>query len=89
MNNSGVIQTSKSADLVTHKILIEGEELSKTYQVKSVVVQNEVNRIPMAQIVLTDGEASERDFKLSNEELLIPGKKIENGKFNTNREIGF
>lgn len=77
MNNSGVIQTSQSADLVTHKILIEGEELSKTYQVKSIVVQNEVNRIPMAQIVLTDGEASERDFKLSNEDLLIPGKKIE------------
>jgi Rhs element Vgr protein len=77
MNNSGVIQTSKSADLVTLKILIEGEELSKTYQVKSIVVQNEVNRIPMAQIVLVDGEASERDFKLSNEDLLIPGKKIE------------
>lgn len=77
MNNSGVIQTSKSADLVTHKILIEGTELSKTYQVKNIVVQNEVNRIPMAQIILTDGEASERDFKLSNEDLLIPGKKIE------------
>lgn len=77
MNNSGVIQTSKSADLVTLKILIEGEELSKTYQVKSIVVQNEVNRIPMAQIVLVDGEASEREFKLSNEDLLIPGKKIE------------
>jgi Rhs element Vgr protein len=76
MNNSGVIQTSKSADLVTHKILIEGKELSKTYQVKSIVVQNEVNRIPMAQIVLIDGEASKRDFKLSNEDLLIPGKKI-------------
>lgn len=77
MNNSGVIQTSQNADLVTHKLLIEGEELSKTYQVKSIVIQNEVNRIPMAQIVLIDGEASERDFKLSNEELLIPGKKIE------------
>ncbi|MDW8850073.1 type VI secretion system tip protein VgrG [Flavobacterium sp. MMLR14_040] len=77
MNNSGVIQTSQNADLVTHKVLIEGTELSKTYQVKSIVVQNEVNRIPMAQIVLTDGEASERDFKLSNEDLLIPGKKIE------------
>ena len=50
MSNSGVIQTSQSADLVTHKILIEGEELSSTYQVKSIVVQNEVNRIPMAQI---------------------------------------
>ena len=77
MNNSGVIQTSQSADLVTHKILIEGEELSKTYQVKSIVVHNEVNRIPMAQLVIIDGEAATRDFKLSNEDLLIPGKKIE------------
>lgn len=77
MNNSGVIQTSQSADLVTHKILIEGEELSKTYQVKSIVVHNEVNRIPMAQIIIIDGEAATRDFKLSNEDLLIPGKNIE------------
>jgi phage protein D len=77
MNNSGVIQTSKSADLVTHTILLEGTELSKTYQVKSIVIQNQVNRIPLAQLVLVDGEASERDFKLSNEDLLIPGKKIE------------
>nr|WP_315157149.1 type VI secretion system tip protein VgrG [uncultured Flavobacterium sp.] len=78
MNNSGVIQTSQSPDLVTHKILIgEGEELPKTYQVKSIVVHNEINRIPMAQIILIDGDASERDFKLSNEDLLIPGKKVE------------
>lgn len=77
MNNTGVIQTSQSADLVTFKILIEGEELSKTYQTKSIVVQNEANRIPMAQIILIDGDASARDFKLSNEDLLVPGKKIE------------
>lgn len=77
MNNSGVIQTSQSFDLVTHKILLDGQELSQTFQVKSIVVQNEVNRIPMAQIVLIDGEPSERDFKLSNEDFLIPGKKIE------------
>ena len=77
MNTSGVIQTSQSADLVTRKILIEGEELSASYQVKSIVVQNEVNRIPMAQIILIDGEAASKDFKLSNEDLLIPGKEIE------------
>ena len=77
MNNSDVIQTSKSADLVTHKLLIEGTELSGIYQVMSIVVHNEVNRIPMAQIILTDGDAAARDFKLSNEDLLIPGKKIE------------
>ncbi|MEP0263087.1 type VI secretion system tip protein VgrG [Dokdonia sp.] len=77
MNNSGVIQTSKSPDLVTYKVLTEGQELSNVYQVKSIMVKKEVNRIPMAQIVLVDGEASERDFKLSNEDLLIPGKSIE------------
>ncbi len=77
MNNSGVIQTSKSADLVTFKILTEGEELSKKYQVKSIVVTKEVNKIPTAQIVLIDGEAAKREFKLSNEELLAPGKEIE------------
>lgn len=77
MNNSGVIQTSQSPDLVTFKILTEGQELSNIYQVKSIMVQKEVNRIPMAKIVLIDGEASERDFALSNEDLLIPGKSIE------------
>ncbi|MGS2764496.1 type VI secretion system tip protein VgrG [Sinomicrobium sp. M5D2P9] len=77
MNNSDVIQTGRSADLVTHKVLIEGEELSGEYQVKSIAIAKEVNRIPTAQLVLIDGEPSERDFKLSNEELLVPGKKIE------------
>ena len=77
MNNSGVIQTSKSADLATSKILIEGEELTKAYQVKSIAVDKEVNRIPTAQLVIIDGEPAKRDFKISNENLLIPGKKIE------------
>lgn len=77
MNNSGVIQTSKSDDLITFTVLSEGEELSKAYEVKSVAVTKEVNRIPTAKIVLIDGEASTREFKLSNEDLFIPGKKIE------------
>lgn len=76
-NNTGVIQTSKSADLITYKILIEGEQLPGIYGVMSIVVSKEVNRIPMAQIVLVDGDASQNDFPLSNEDLLIPGKKIE------------
>lgn len=77
MNNSGVIQTSKSADLVTFKILTEGNELSKIYEVKSIAVIKEVNKVPIARIVLLDGEASKRDFDLSNEDFLIPGKEIE------------
>ena len=77
MNNSGVIQTSKSDDLITFSVLTEGQELSKAYEVKSIAVTKEVNKVPTAKIVLIDGEASSREFKLSNEDLFIPGKKIE------------
>ncbi len=77
MSNSEVINTSKSADLVTHKILVDGQELSKQYQVKQLLIHKEVNRIPTATIMLLDGEAATRDFALSNETLLIPGVKIE------------
>lgn len=77
MNNSRTIQTSKSSDLVTFKVIIEGEELSKKYQVKQILVNKEVNRIASATLVLIDGDAAKQDFKLSNEDLLIPGKKIE------------
>jgi len=76
-NNTGVIKTSKSSDLVTFKVLIEGQELSAVYQVKSIAVTKEINRIPTAQIVLIDGDAAQQDFVLSNEDLFIPGKEIE------------
>ena len=77
MNNSRNIQTSQSADLITFKVIVEGEALSKKYQVKQVRVDKEVNRISSAVIVLLDGDAAQQDFELSNEDLLIPGKKIE------------
>ncbi len=77
MPNSRTIETSRSADLVTFKILIEGREISSAYQVKNISVEKEINRIPFAQLVFFDGEAASQDFSLSNEDFLIPGKKIE------------
>ena len=77
MNNSRTIQTSQSPDLVTHKVLIDGEELSGVYQVKNIAIEKEINRIPFAQLVIVDGEAATQDFALSNEDLMIPGKELE------------
>lgn len=77
MPNSRIIETSQSADLVTFKILIDGREISSSYQVKNISVEKEINRIPFAQIVFIDGDAASQDFDLSNEDFLIPGKKIE------------
>lgn len=77
MPEQRVINTSRSADLVTYKILVEGEELSKNYQVMNMVVEKEINRIPTAKIILLDGDPASQEFKLSNEELFVPGKEVE------------
>jgi len=77
MPEERVINTSRSADLVTYKILVEGEELSSVHHVLNIAVEKEINRISSAKIILRDGEPAEQDFSLSNEELFVPGKQIE------------
>jgi len=77
MPQQRVIQTSQSADLVTLKILLEGEQLSSAYQVLNVVVEKEINRIPTAKIVLVDGDPASQEFELSNQDFIDPGKEIE------------
>ncbi len=77
MPEQRVIGTSQSSDLVTFKVLVDGEELSKTNQVMSIVVEKEVNRIPTARIVLLDGDPAAQEFELSNQDLFVPGKEIE------------
>ncbi|WP_294212972.1 type VI secretion system tip protein VgrG [Chryseobacterium endophyticum] len=77
MNNSGYIQTAKNADLITFKVMSGGTELPGRYGITHIVVEKEINRIPYACITILDGSAPEQDFKLSNEDLLIPGKEIE------------
>jgi len=77
MDNSRTISTSQSPDLITFTILVNGTALSETYQVASIAVDKEINRIPFAQIAIYDGEAASQDFTLGNEALLIPGNEIE------------
>lgn len=76
-NNSGVIQTNKNPDLVTYTVLVEGNPISGAEHVHSVSISKEINRIPTATIIVSDGDTSTRDFSLSNQDLLIPGKKVE------------
>lgn len=77
MDNSSKIQTSKNPDLVTFKVLVNGEEIPQTYQIFAITVSREVNRIPTASLVIIDGSASEQTFAKSNEDYLIPGKEVE------------
>lgn len=77
MDNSVAIKTSKNPDLVTYKVLIDGQEVPQTCQVYSIVVTKEVNRLSTATVVVIDGSAPKADFEISNQDYLIPGKTIE------------
>jgi Rhs element Vgr protein len=71
------IATARPASVVTSVIKIEGNEIARTFQVDSITVTKEINRIPWAKVILLDGSASSENFEASNDALFIPGKKIE------------
>ncbi len=77
MNNTGIIQTGKSPDLVTHQILVEGNEIPGTYPVLGIAVRKEFNRIASARITFYEGTPSDQNFQISNSSFFVPGKKIQ------------
>lgn len=62
---------------VTITILSAGKTMDPTYEVVSVDILKEVNRIPSAQIVLLDGSAAEQKFAISDDAFFEPGKEVE------------
>ncbi|MNU56225.1 phage late control protein GPD [compost metagenome] len=77
MNNTGVIQTGKSPDLVTYQILVEEHEIPGTYPVLAISVRKEFNRIATARITFYEGTPSDQNFTISNSDFFVPGKKIQ------------
>ncbi|HRQ50878.1 MAG TPA: hypothetical protein PLR74_10105 [Agriterribacter sp.] len=71
-----LIPNSSRHDVATFDILVDDRNINPSYQVLSLSITKEINRIPAAKIVLRDGEASDRSFEISNSNDFIPGKKI-------------
>lgn len=63
-------------DINTFDILIDDKAIDSQYQVVSLSVTKEVNRIPSARILIRDGEASARTFAISSQNDFVPGKKV-------------
>jgi Rhs element Vgr protein len=72
-----VIPNNAVHDVASYEILVNGTPADPTFQVLSIHVIKEVNRIPIAKIIFRDGDASERDFALSNEDVFMPGRQIQ------------
>src|SRR5882724_1779606 len=77
MGEELLIPNPAKYDVSTYNILVDGKEVNPTYQVYSLSISKEVNRVSIAKIVIRDGEASERNFEISNKEDFAPGKKIQ------------
>ncbi len=77
MTNPRVLPISETTGTVTFSILIDGKEAPETLEFDSFVTHKEVNKIPVARIILKDGDVSTEDFEISNQDLFIPGKSIE------------
>ncbi len=67
----------RASDLVTTTVKAGGEVLPRQYQVLSILVSSEINRIPTARITLVDGDPASETFALSESEHFVPGQTIE------------
>ena len=63
--------------VVTATILSEGKVMNPEYNLMSIDIIKEVNKIPIAQIILLDGDATKQKFAISNTDFFKPGKEIE------------
>jgi Rhs element Vgr protein len=74
-----LIPNDSKHDVATFEILLGDAQtaMNPAYQVLSVSIVKEINRIPVAKIVIRDGDASERTFEISESDDFLPGKKIQ------------
>lgn len=62
--------------IVNVVITLNGQTLPDAYQLASVKVYKEVNRIPKAYINVIDGDIAENKFAASNDSLFAPGVQV-------------
>lgn len=77
MPNERTIPSAKAKSVVTTTLFSDGNEVTKQYQVLSIVVNKEVNRIASAMITILDGEPSKESFEISSKPEFEPGKELE------------
>lgn len=77
MPNERTIPSDRPKSVVTQTIFSGGNEVSKQYHLLSIHINKEVNRIPSAILVYTDGDPGKETFELSSEIDFEPGKEIE------------
>ncbi|MCE7991204.1 MAG: type VI secretion system tip protein VgrG [Roseivirga sp.] len=66
-----------SANVVTYEVSAGGSAIPDTYDIDSIIVTKQVNRISTCEIVLFDGDPAKADFPLSDSSTFLPGTEVE------------
>jgi Rhs element Vgr protein len=74
--NVSIPTPTQPAIVVTKKIFVNGEELSKDVSLTQITVNKMFNKISYAKLVFQDGSVAKRDFTLSNDNRFKPGSTI-------------
>ncbi len=72
-----LIPNDSKHDVATYKITVDGTEVDPSLQLLSLSISKELNKVSTASMIFRDGDAALQTFALSNQEIFIPGKKIE------------
>ncbi|WP_076414633.1 type VI secretion system tip protein VgrG [Shewanella sp. UCD-KL12] len=73
----GTSPLSNSDGVIKYSITADGAALKDSINVLMIEVISEVNRVPSARIVISDGDMPSKDFPLSAESCFKPGTSIE------------
>jgi Rhs element Vgr protein len=71
------IPNQSTYNTATYAILVNGNAVDPTYELLSLVVTREFNRIPTARIVFRDGDPSLGTFPISDTQNFVPGNPIQ------------
>ncbi|HTR00577.1 MAG TPA: type VI secretion system tip protein VgrG [Candidatus Acidoferrum sp.] len=66
----------ENGSLVTFTVKSGGKAIPDTFQVYSIHIEQAVNRIGVATVVILDGDPATEDFPASSSEVFVPGAEI-------------
>jgi len=68
---------TQSPEIVTYSVKVNNVEIEKKHQLVSITIETGINKVPFANIIINDGEASIEDFAIDSSGVFEPGNKIE------------
>src|SRR5215831_15007030 len=63
--------------VVSPTLLSNGSKITENYELLSIDIRRELNRVPHATLILLDGDPTKQEFHLSDADYFEPGKEIE------------